>query len=206
MRIYAMGIPVLGSPGGIVKPGRVHDKCVVILPVAHRVTVISRVECVFPAPAHGGRQRPPVRPDFAPDIHVLDQYERPIRQRRDRHSANFVRHVLRKSKRITISVMRIVRAGGTIFADRLVLIVQLFPQRSERWRRGVLRVYTPGNRCARARSCPGPSEIALRRWPTVSNGPVHRVVFPRGTRLICLFRLRLGGLGDSYRRENHHRA
>src|SRR6266581_9407613 len=99
---------------------------VVILPVAHRVTVISRVECVFPAPAHGGRQRPPVRPDFAPDIHVLDQYERPIRQRRDRHSANFVRHVLRKSKRITISVMRIVGAGGTIFADRLSLIVQLF--------------------------------------------------------------------------------
>src|SRR5438552_539867 len=44
MRVDAMRIPVLRSPGAVVKPSRVHHERIVILPVADLVSVIPRVE------------------------------------------------------------------------------------------------------------------------------------------------------------------
>src|SRR5260370_22691227 len=158
-----MGIPVLGGPGGIVQAGSIYNKCVVVLPVPYRISVVGRINRICSRSAHIGRQRTPVRPDFAPDINIFEQYEGAVRQRGDRHSANFVRHVLGKSKWIAISGMRIVRAGGTIFADGLILSVQLLPPRGETRSGGSLRIRASRNSRARSPSCPSPRQIPLRR-------------------------------------------
>jgi hypothetical protein len=133
VRIDAVGIAALGGPRPRLEPGCLHYEGVVVFPAANRVPVVLRIEGVLAPAADVGRKASSVRPDLTPEIHVLEQEKGPVRRRRDGHPANFVGHVLRETKRIAVPGMRIVRAGGTVFSDRLVPLVQLLAERRQRW-------------------------------------------------------------------------
>src|SRR5688572_24595563 len=87
-----------------------------------------------PAPAaHIGGQSSSVHPNLAPDSHELEQDKGPVLPRRDRHRTNLIVHVPRKTKRIAVSDVRIVRLGyEDPTAFRLVPTEHFLAQRRER--------------------------------------------------------------------------
>src|SRR5690349_14020255 len=99
--IDGVGIAVLGGAGAIVEAGGMHDNGVVVLPMTHGVAVVSGIEAVFAGLDIGG-QSASVGPDFAPDVHVLNQDEGAAGKRGDGYAANFVGHILRKAEGIAI--------------------------------------------------------------------------------------------------------
>src|SRR6267143_5859279 len=194
-----MGMPLPVEPCSFVQPGRLYNECVIALPVAHRVPVISWIGCAFLRCAHIRRKRPPVHPDFAPDVLKLNQHHNPAGHRCESKPSNFVNRIARNSKWITGPYRWVVRACRTELRQRLIFLEQLLPK----WRqRRLVSSFEIWNSCPRPRPCPRPTQVALGSRPPRSNGSVGGIIFPRRTFVSPLLRPRLSRLGNGNRREH----
>src|SRR5712691_5659231 len=123
--VHGMWIPGGSDPGPLVQPSGIDDECVVILPMANRVSVIPWVECALFPRANILRKLSPVHPDFAPEVLELKQHYNPVRHRRERKPPDFSNRVPRNSKRITIPHLRVVGARRAELCQRFILSHQL---------------------------------------------------------------------------------
>src|SRR6266403_1993282 len=65
-QIDAMRMAGIIQPASFVTPDRIHDECVISLPMSYRVSVPPRIRGVGGVPSHILGKLTPVRPDFAP--------------------------------------------------------------------------------------------------------------------------------------------
>src|ERR1700730_8318307 len=59
------------QPGVFVASGRLHDKCVIVLPMADRISPVAGVGSILFASTYVCGQRPSVRKDLPPSLVVL---------------------------------------------------------------------------------------------------------------------------------------
>src|SRR6266478_9414156 len=153
-----MGIPFPVEPGSFVQPSRLYNECVIALPVAHRVPVISWIGCAFLRCAHIRRKRSPVHPDFAPYVLELNQHHNPAGHRCERKPSDFVNRVARYSERITRPHRWVIRASRAELRQRLIFTEQLLAKGRQR---RFIPSFEIWNSCTRPWPCPCSTQIAL---------------------------------------------
>src|SRR5258708_21843293 len=171
-----MGRPFPIEPGPFVQPGRIYNDCVISLPVANRVPVISWIGRAFLRRAHIRRKRSLVHPDFAPYVLELDQHRNPAGHCCERKPSDFVNRVARNSERITRPHRWIIRARWAELRQRLIFIEKLLAKGRQSRLISSFEIWNP---CSRAWPCPCSTQIALGSRPPRAGGSVAGIVFPR---------------------------
>src|SRR5579863_4539556 len=125
----AMRMTGVIQPGVFVASGGLHDKCVIVLPVADRISPVARVGCILFVSTYVCGQRPAVRKDLPPSLIVLPHLYYAVGHGCERNSSGHKNHGARESQRIA-SIVRIVGFCDGVLRIILVRAKHLLGPRS----------------------------------------------------------------------------